>query len=261
LEYRKCYSKILEGKWEEYDAFDVSPRLSATVDMYNGPGGCSAFRSYQVRIFITFWSLKLETEKFQGWLSLSNCGPTNGTLRVIPSLKVSTAYTILRPFVRHKTSGMGWEIDRSSSTFHGAAIGAGQELNVHDHSELVTDGFVSVPHVRPGDAVFWHCDTAHMVENEHAGEEDASVFYIPAAPLCDVNVGYLKRQRDSFLKGTPPPDFPGGVGELNHVGRGTMKDLSAEGKVAMGCAKFEVKSGVSDGRRVAAENANAILGF
>lgn len=48
-EYRKCYTDILQGRWEDHDAFNIGPRLGANVDMYNGPGGCSAFRSYQVR--------------------------------------------------------------------------------------------------------------------------------------------------------------------------------------------------------------------
>lgn len=47
-EYRKCYSKILNGEWEMHDPFAITHRLKATVDMYHGPGGCSAFRSYQV---------------------------------------------------------------------------------------------------------------------------------------------------------------------------------------------------------------------
>ena len=34
----------------------------------------------------------------QGWLSLSDCGPGQGTLRLLPSLKLSTAYIMLRPF-------------------------------------------------------------------------------------------------------------------------------------------------------------------
>lgn len=47
-EYRKCYSEILKGEWENHDPFSITHRLKATVDMYHGPGGCSAFRSYQV---------------------------------------------------------------------------------------------------------------------------------------------------------------------------------------------------------------------
>ncbi|KAJ4171803.1 hypothetical protein NW754_007398 [Fusarium falciforme] len=146
-EYRKCYTEILQGRWEEHDAFN-------------------------------------------GWLSLSDCAPTNGSLRVLPDLKASTAYTLLRPFVR-PTPG-GWDLDANSSFFHGAAMGAGQELLPNHHPHVSPSGFVTIPRMRPGDAVFWHCDAAHMVEKEHQGKQDASVFYIPAVPLCDVNAVHLQ---------------------------------------------------------------------
>lgn len=32
----------------------------------------------------------------------------------------------------------------------------------------------SVPKVNPGDAVFWHCDVIHSVEEEHTGKEDSA---------------------------------------------------------------------------------------
>lgn len=99
-----------------------------------------------------------------------------------------------------------------------------------------------------------------MVEAEHLGNEDASVFYIPVAPLCDVNARYLKRQREAFEMGVAPPDFPGGVGESEHVGRGASEDLSAEGERAMGLTAFEVSvADRSDGAKKAAERVNAIL--
>ncbi|KAF4999736.1 hypothetical protein F66182_16270, partial [Fusarium sp. NRRL 66182] len=200
-EYRKCYSKIFSGDWENHDPFDVTHRLKATVDMYNGPGGCSVFRSYQ------------------GWLSLSDCGPGSGTLRVMPDLVASTAYTLLRPFFRQTPNGIGWEVDLDTPQFHGAAMGAGQELAITTHPHINPHGFVSIPHVRPGDAVFWHCDVAHMVESEHQGTNDSSVLYIPSVPLCEVNSRYVKRQRDNFGQGIAPPDFPAGVGESKHKGR------------------------------------------
>ncbi|WAO96089.1 Hypothetical protein NCS54_01375100 [Fusarium falciforme] len=152
-EYRMCYTEILQGRWEEHDAFNVSPRLGANVDMYNGPGGCSAFRSYQ------------------GWLSLSDCAPANGSLRVLPDLKASTAYTLLRPFVR-PTPG-GWDLDPNSSFFHGAAMGAGQELLPNQHPHVSPAGFVTIPRMRPGDAVFWHCpgDISRQ-GHEHVPEDD-----------------------------------------------------------------------------------------
>lgn len=175
----------------------------------------------------------------------------------MPDLKASTAYTLLRPFVS-KVSG-GWKLDSSSSIFYGAAMGAGQELLPEFHEHLNPVGFVSIPRVRPGDAVFWHCDVAHMVEEEHRGVRDASVFYIPVAPLCEVNAGYLKRQKENFLQQRPPPDFPGGVGESLHSGTGTVKDPSEAGLRSMGLAKFDSTLARTDGERTTYELANSML--
>ncbi|KUL88691.1 hypothetical protein ZTR_05216 [Talaromyces verruculosus] len=243
-EYRKCYSKIFSGDWEHHDPFDVTHRLKATVDMYSGPGGCSAFRSYQ------------------GWLSLSDCSPGSGTLRVMPDLIASTAYTLLRPFVKQSSDGVEWELDLDSPRFHGAAMGSGQELATMTHPHLNPHGFVSIPRVRPGDAVFWHCDVAHMVEAEHRGTSDSSVLYIPSVPLCEVNSAYIKRQRENFEQGIAPPDFPGGVGESQHKGRGQAEDIeSIAGRRAMGLEKFGVAEHSTPGQRVLPGVANDILGF
>ena len=167
---------------------------------------------------------------------------------------------MLRPFVCQDSAGK-WILDQETSFFQGAAMGAGQELLAADHPHIHSAGFVSIPRVEPGDAVFWHCDVAHMVENEHRGTGDSSVLYIPAAPLCEVNSHYLKNQRTQFLEGRPPPDFPGGVGESSHKDRGTVDDLSDEGKRAMGCKEFEVDHKASSGQQAAARTANTILGF
>lgn len=51
-EYAKVFGKIWEGKWEEYDAWDMDHRAEAIVDMYGGPGACSVFRSLQGRLCI-----------------------------------------------------------------------------------------------------------------------------------------------------------------------------------------------------------------
>jgi len=37
---------------------------------------------------------------------------------------------------------------------------------------------ISVPKVNPGDAVFWHCDVVHSVEEEHTGTEDSAGSYV-----------------------------------------------------------------------------------
>ena len=43
----------------------------------------------------------------------------------------------------------------------------------HPHFQLERS-MTSVPIVRPGDMVFWHCDVMHSVEREHTGEGDSS---------------------------------------------------------------------------------------
>jgi hypothetical protein len=178
----------------------------------------------------------------------------------MPDLVASTAYTLLRPFVKQSPNGNDWELDLDTPRFHGAVMGAGQELTTTTHPHLNPHGFVSIPHVRPGDAVFWHCDVAHMVEAEHHGTSDSSVLYIPSVPLCEVNSTYVKKQRENFEQGIAPPDFPGGMGESGHKGRGQVGDIkSIDGRRAMGLERFEISEHLTPGQKVAAEVANKIL--
>lgn len=76
-------------------------------------------------------------------------------------------------------------------------------------------------------------DMIHSVESMHKGEGPSAVLYIPAAPLTPQNVDYIRDQGRSFMEGKPAPDFPGGVGESQFVGRGKVEDIeSIEGKQA-----------------------------
>lgn len=146
------YDSIFRGDWEAYDPWESSCRLPVVSDLYNGPGGCSMFRM------------------FQGWLSMSETGPGEGTLKVNPLLSRVTAYSLLRPFFSPKnTNGIGsdwlesnnWELDAPvSSLLQGAVPGTCQELNdvLHPHLKLESS-MVHVPTVRPGDYVAWHCDS------------------------------------------------------------------------------------------------------
>lgn len=140
-------------------------------------------------------------------------------------------------------------------------MGAGQELLHSHHPHISPGGFVSIPKVRPGDAVFWHCDVAHMVDNQHLGSDDASVFYVPAAPLCKVNARYLKRQRLNFLQSRAPPDFPGGLGESEHDGCASVGDLSEAGKRIMGFSLFDSELAQTEGEAAAYFSANKTLGW
>ncbi|KAL4925169.1 uncharacterized protein BDV17DRAFT_284146 [Aspergillus undulatus] len=237
-EYSKVYAKILEGKWEEYDPWDVKHRISANMDMYNGAGACSMLRF------------------FQGWLSMSKTAPGEGTLHVCPMLMHSSAYTILRPFFDSQT--LQPAID---ATFPGSVPGACQEYNpvTHPHLELETT-MVSVPEVEPGDYVAWHCDSLHSVDKEHRGKGDSSVLYIPATPMCDMNVDYLLKQRKAALAYSPPWDFPGagGSGEIGFKGALDWNSISPEGQRAMGLGeqRWEITDDMTEGERQAVEVAN-----
>jgi hypothetical protein len=95
---------------------------------------------------------------WQGWTSMSVTGPGNGTLRVAPLLKLATAYLILRPFFRPRTSSSGlddWVVDLESAAFPGSQMGKTQELSETTHPHLqLSRTMVSVPCVEPGDQVY-----------------------------------------------------------------------------------------------------------
>lgn len=259
------YDKIWQGKWEEYDPWESSCRLPVVSDLYGGVGACSMFRM------------------FQGWLSLSHTGPYEGTLLVNPLLSKATAYFLLRPFFSPKRvaadptaetyeeaflTADNWQLDSTpNSWLHGATPGHGQELrpNLHPHLNLPSS-MVHMPRVSPGDYVSWHCDTIHPVDKIHAGKSDSSVMYIPACPLTVSNAEFVARQRECFLNGTPCPDFGGGKGESEHIGRPGVHDVekvdAEDGLRAFGLREWDsAEPGLQKGQREVMDRANKILGF
>ncbi|KAK3683032.1 hypothetical protein LTR37_020630 [Vermiconidia calcicola] len=249
----KVYDSIWQGKWEEYDPWESSTRLPVMSDMYSGVGAC-----------------------------MSETGPYEGTLLVNPLLNRATAYFLLRPFFSPKrpypdpTAEMyddsflapeNWELDLSNSWLHGASPGHGQELRAALHPHLsLPSSMVHMPRVNPGDYVSWHCDTIHAVDSIHAGKSDSSVMYIPACPLTVSNAEFLERQREAFLNGTPCPDFGGGIGESNHVGRPGIEEIKIvdpeDGMRAFGLLEWDSsESGLSAAQREVMDRANKILGF
>jgi hypothetical protein len=134
-------------------------------------------------------------------------------------------------------------------------------MNDSSHPELqLSTSMISIPTVHPSEMVFWHCDTIHAVDAVHRGQSDASVFYITMAPLCQINVDYLVQQRDSFQRGIPPADFPGGEGELHHVGRATPEGINTlEGKRVMGFESFQIKSYMTPDEKEMVSKANTRL--
>lgn len=220
-EFRGLWHHILtEGaEWQLHDPWSLGlngERMTAKTDMYGGPGQCGVFRP------------------LQGWLSMSNTKAGEGTLKVLPFLKESTAYIVLRPFFtcikpesacssrEDYLAESNWRLDTTSRKFPGCSLGHNIELSpeTHPHLEL-NQTMTSIPHVFPGDMVLWHCDAVHSVENRHDGKRDSSVMYIPAIPTTKLNWNYIIHQRRCFEQGLPPPDFPGGQGESTFHGRGT----------------------------------------
>nr|XP_031862959.1 uncharacterized protein CI109_001434 [Kwoniella shandongensis]KAA5530031.1 hypothetical protein CI109_001434 [Kwoniella shandongensis] len=254
--YRSVYKKVLRGEWEGFDAWTIGERGEAKQNLYDGPGSCGVFRA------------------FQGWTSLSDTGPGEGTLRVYPFLKELTAYMMLRPLFREVQprssityedylAPPNWTLDLETSRFPGSPLARGQEFTdeTHPHLELGRT-MVSLPRVRPGDQAWWHCDVIHAVESTHQGSGPSAVLYIPAVPLTPQNAEYVKDQRESYLNGTPAPDFPGGVGESQFVGRGEDRDISTkEGRQAMGLEAFELDDKLVSGELEVRKRANEILGL
>lgn len=159
------YDKILEGEWEKFDPFDAASRVDVVSNLYEGLGACSMLRLWQ------------------GWLSMSECDPEEGTLLVNPLIKLSTAYLLLRPFFRPIKSSQdpafldasNWEISTESnitSELHGASLDHRQELNDNLHPHLAIDQtMVHIPKMYPGDFVAWHCDCRSPVHSIHLHEE------------------------------------------------------------------------------------------
>lgn len=72
---------------------------------------------------------------------------------------------------------------------------------------------------------------------------------------------YIAQQRDSFLKGAPPPDFPGGAGESKFTNRAKSEDVFGEsGRLAMGLSRLKI-DGQSERQEVLARKVNKILGY
>ncbi|RUP12313.1 hypothetical protein BC936DRAFT_139826 [Jimgerdemannia flammicorona] len=223
-----CFST----QWEDHDPFDITHRLDCVLPTNK------FFRSFQVSLpppipilLLDPYSHTYNPSLIQGWLSLSHCSPGEGSLRVCPMLPLQIAYYMMRPFVAAFP-------DDAWPGVHG------QHFDNQRRFEEMLECFVSVPSVGPGDVVFWHCDLAHAVEPHHTGTSDSTVFYIPAAPLCELNARYAREARESFLRGVKGPDFVGRDGgdegpEVAFEDRAGLEDLSEVGRRLMGFEPWE----------------------
>ncbi|KAF9009601.1 hypothetical protein BDQ17DRAFT_1421771 [Cyathus striatus] len=226
---RKCFENIFSGNWRMHDPYDIGPRVDARTSLHGRPNQCSVFRT------------------FQGWLSMTETGPGEGTIRLLPDVHLVNVYFTLRPFFRPLVSETSseifdadnWEFDISSPDFPGIVPKNGgyvswPSASLHPHLRL-NETMTSVPKVFPGDTVFWHSDVVHSVEKEHHGKNDAAVMYIPAVPLTPLNKAYIDNQCKQFLDGKRPTDFRQGKSEKGFIGIATEKDIKLPlGRIAMG---------------------------
>jgi len=207
--FQTVYRRIFGGDWRAHNGFDGESR--AVAEEFPAPHISNFFRTYQ------------------GWIALSGQGKGDGTLQVVPMLREALAYFLLRPLLD----------DVPADLLCGARRGKAQAINVDWHQPLL-DCLVSIPHVEPGDTVWWHPDLIHAVEAEHRGSGVSSVIYIPGAPLCPKNARYAREQQDRFLTGRTPPDFGQDDRESSFVNRAALSDLSEIGRRQMGFTPWDV---------------------
>uniref|UniRef100_A0A093VJ09 Uncharacterized protein YbiU n=3 Tax=Talaromyces marneffei TaxID=37727 RepID=A0A093VJ09_TALMA len=246
-ENRASYEDIFTGNWQDWDAWTVDHRIGAKSDLYGIEAACSCWRS------------------LQGWLSLSHTSTGEGTLRLLPSLKLSVAYMMLRPLFHD-----GEVFDDSQPTFPGARPGNTQFFptkDFHPHLDLERS-IVGIPPVKPGDYVFWHCDLVHEVDRFHPGKFNSSVSYNACNPLTPYNIHSLVGVRDAFRRAAPPKDFAlyeyANEEENQHEDHGAKEDnvLTDDGRRTLGLLKFdENEEGLTEGQRKVRKLANEMLGF
>ena len=201
-EYQKVYRHVFSGNWRDYDPFDVKYRTE--ISEIPSPAVSHVFRT------------------FQGWTALTEQGPNDGTLKLIPIVR-NIVYTLYRALLD----------DVPENSLCGASPGRALDTNPEWH-DLPLRALVSIPLLYPGDTIWWHPDLTHAVEGHHAGNNFSNVMYIGASPLCKKNSDYLKIQGERFLSGESAPDFSAEDYEINYNGRATLDDLTDLGKKQMG---------------------------
>ncbi|MFK8076978.1 MAG: YbiU family protein [Granulosicoccus sp.] len=199
--FQKIYQKIFSGQLDQYDPWSAAYRTQTRE--FASPAVSSMFRT------------------FQGWTALTEQGPGDGTLEILP-IANSIAYILMRAL---KGDVPDNELCLAKP---GRALGIDQEW----HPDLMP-GIVPIQTVEPGDTVWWHPDIVHAVGNEHHGDEYANVIYIGASPACGKNKAYALRQATTFQQGLSAPDFAAENYEIDFSQRATVADLTDLGKAQM----------------------------
>ena len=211
--FRKVYRHVFSGNWRDYDPYDAAFRPD--VQEIPSPAVCSMFRTCQ------------------GWTALTRQGKGDGTLQLIP-IANSMVYILLRAL----------QDDVPETDLCGAEPARALKVSPEWHAPLL-EARTSIPTMEPGDAVFWHSDVTHAVEDLHNGIGYSNVIYIGSTVGCPKNEAYLPGQAAAFLAGKTPPDFAPDNFEVDFRGRGTEADLTPLGRSQLG---LQVPVGASTGR-------------
>ena len=196
--YQGVYEKIFSDNFSEYDPFNAAYRN--TTQEIESPAVSHVFRT------------------FQGWVALTEQGPGDGTLQLIPLAK-SMAFILTRALLD----------DVDENDLCGSKPARALSVNSKYHS-LLLRGLVSRPKMNAGDTVWWHPDVVHGVEDHHTGKGYSNVAYVGSTPHCKKNLAYAKKQSIKFLEGKSPPDFAPEDYEVNYKNRADISDLTPLGK-------------------------------
>ena len=196
--YQKIYKDIFSDNFLKFNPFDAKYRDKTTE--FESPAVAHVFRT------------------FQGWTALTEQGPNDGTLQLIPIAK-AMAYILTRALLD----------DVPKDELCGSKLGKALSVNKEYHS-LLLEGLISIPNMKPGDTVWWHPDVVHAVEDKHLGKNYSNVVYVGSTPYCKKNLDYMRKQAKKFLKGESPPDFAAEDFETNYKGRIKTKNLTSLAK-------------------------------
>ena len=192
--YQKIYKDIFSDNFLRFNPFDAKYRDKTTE--FESPAVAHVFRT------------------FQGWTALTEQGPNDGTLQLIPIAK-AMAYILTRALLD----------DVPKDELCGSKLGKALSVNKEYHS-LLLEGLISIPNMKPGDTVWWHPDVVHAVEDKHLGKNYSNVVYVGSTPYCKKNLDYVRKQAKKFLKGESPPDFAAEDFETNYKGRIKIENLT-----------------------------------
>ena len=196
--YQKIYKDIFSDNFLKFNPFDAKYRDKTSE--FESPAVAHVFRT------------------FQGWTALTEQGPNDGTLQLIPIAK-AMAYILTRALLD----------DVPKDELCGSKLGKALSVNKEYHS-LLLKGLISIPNMKPGDTVWWHPDVVHAVEDKHLGKNYSNVVYVGSTPYCKKNLDYVRKQAKKFLKGESPPDFAAEDFETKYKGRIKTKDLTSLAK-------------------------------